>query len=199
MADVTKPPERQLRLKPVERSETGNIPNIDLGDLPPGNNPTRPKRPGPWPFKAKNYSPLAWWRLLPPDAFRDAERLLMAAALQGISVFHGGDDLAAAMRGDAAAAIGTALGLMPIEDITLPVDITMTALMRSALEGNAASALVMAQIVGLTDVGHELTTELAESWLAYGERLSGEPNKFNEAQLVLLAAFEKRENRDSDG
>ena len=198
MADVTKPPERQLRLEQAARSKNSNIPNIGQGELASDDNPAWPKRPVRWPFEAENYSPLAWWRLLPPDAFRDAERLLLATALQGINVLHGADNLAAAMRGDAAAAIDTALGLLPVDEITLQVDITITALMNIALDGNAACSLVMAQVIGLTDVGHELTTELAACWLDYGERHSGDRLKFREARTVVLTAFEESRNKGDD-
>jgi hypothetical protein len=74
----------------------------------------------------------------------------------------------------------------------------MTTLVCAALEGNAACGLVMAQITGLTEVGHEFATELATSWLAYGEQHSGEPAKFSEAQVVLLAAFEEHRNKGDD-
>lgn len=151
-----------------------------------------------WPFASEDYPPLTWWRRLPPDVLRDAERLLLTKTLQGISVLHGGDDLAAAMRGDAGGAIGAAIELMPINEITLKVDITMTALMRTALVGNAASALVMAQVTGLTDVGHELAAELANSWLDYGDRYSSERDKFSEARVILLTAFAERRSKDSD-
>ena len=198
MADNTKTPERQLRLEQVGRSKKSNAPNIGRGELFSDKNSAPPKRSAPWPFRAGSFSPLAWWRLLPPDAFRDAERLLLATALQGISVLHGADNLAAAMRGDAAAAIDTALGLLPVDEITLQVDITMTALMNIALDGNAACSLVMAQVIGLTDVGHELTTELAACWLDYGERHSGDRLKFREARTVVLTAFEESRNKGDD-
>lgn len=151
----------------------------------------------PWPFATQDYSPLAWWRWLPPQAFHDGERQLLVDALREISVLHGGADLAAAMRGNPSAAIAAALGLMPIEDITIQVDVTLSALSRTALEGNAACALVMAQIIGLTDIGHELALTLAASWLAYGELHSDEPHKFKDARLVLLAAFEDGPNKSN--
>jgi hypothetical protein len=198
MADVTNPPQRTFRLVQAGSLKIGNFGNTGMGGPAVDDNSARPKTPAPWPFAAKDYPPLAWWRVLPPDAFRDAERLLLVSTLRGIRVLSGGNDLAAAMRGDAAAAIGVALDLMPIEEITLQVDITLTALMHTALEGNAASALVMAQVIGLTKLRHELTTELAMAWLAYGERHSAEPYKFSEAQLVLLAAFEERRNKGDD-
>jgi hypothetical protein len=193
MTNVTDMPEHQLRLEQV--SKNTNILNIGHGELAPANNPTRPKRPVRWPFVADNYPPLAWWRRLPPTAFGNTERLLLVSTIRGVAVLRGGDDLAAAMRGDATAAIDAALGLMPVEEITTPVDITMTALMCKALEGNAAPALVLAQVIGLTDVGHELSGELAAAWLAFGERHSDEPDKFGEARVVLLSAFEQHRNK----
>jgi hypothetical protein len=192
VTDLTKPPERELQLEQI-----GSIPYTNQLKLTVDDQPAWLKRSAPWPFKAESYPPLAWWRRLPPDALRDAERLLLVKTLRGISVLHGGDDLAAAMRGDVAAAIGVALGLLPVDEVTLQVDITMTALMSTAL-GNAASALVMAQVIGLTNVGHELTTELAACWLDHGERHSGDLHKFGDARIVLLTAFEERWNKDDD-
>ena len=74
-----------------------------------------PRGATPWPLKADDTSPLAWWRTLPSDAFGDAERLLLLTTLEQIDVLHGGDDFAAALKGDPAAAIGVAFSLMPIE------------------------------------------------------------------------------------
>jgi hypothetical protein len=151
----------------------------------------------PWPFKADGISPLAWWRTLPSHAFGDAERLLLLAALDQIEVLHGGVDFAAALKGDPAAAIGVAFSLMPVEVMTLKADIAMTALLQCALERNAAAALVLAQVLGLTDLGHPFATELATSWLAYGRHFSENPRKFSNAETVLLAAFRER-RRDGD-
>jgi len=156
------------------------------------------KRLSCWPFKAETCSPLTWWRRLPPEAFGDTERRLLVETIGRIGVLRGGADLAAALSGDAAAAIRAALVLMPIGEITTRVDITMTALMCIALHGNAAPALVMAQVAGLTDLRHELAGELAAAWLVFGERHSGEPEKFGEATLVLLSAFEEDPKKGDD-
>jgi hypothetical protein len=150
-----------------------------------------------WPFKTEDSSPLAWWRTLPSDAFHDAERLLLLATLEQIDLLHGGDDFVAALEGDPSAAIGVVFSLMPIEEITLKADIAMTALLRCVLDRNAAAALVLAQVLGLTDLGHSYATELAESWLAYGRLSSDNPHKFSKAETVLLAAFQER-HRDGD-
>jgi len=69
---------------------------------------------------------------------------------------------------------------MPVEKMTLRADVAMTALLRCALERNAAAALVLAQVLGLTDLAHSHATELAASWLAYGRRCSDNPRKFGE-------------------
>jgi hypothetical protein len=119
----------------------------------------------------------------------------LVSTIGRIAVLRGSDDLAAAMRGDTAAAIDAALALMPVEEITTPVDITMTALMCIALEGNTAPALVLAQIIGLTDIGHYHSSDLAAAWLDLGERHSEEPDKFRDARIVLLSAFEQHRNK----
>ena len=160
----------------------------------------RIKRPPdqPWPLTAENTSPLQWWRTLPLDAFRDAERLLLLATLERIRVLRGSDDLTAALGGDSAAAIDIAFSLMPIETFTLEVDIAMSALACCAIERNVAAALVMAQIIGLTEFDHGLAMDLAASWYAYGRRYSTEPGKFSEAGTVLLAAILERRHGGGD-
>lgn len=152
----------------------------------------------PWPFTRESSPPLAWWRTLPSDAFRDTERLLMQTTLEQIDVLNSGDDFRAALAGDPSAAIDVAFSLMPVEAMTLTADIAMTALLRCALDRNAAAAIVLAQILGLTDLGHSFATELAVSWLAHGRRCSDNPHKFGEAETVLLAAFQEH-HRCGDG
>lgn len=142
-----------------------------------------------WPFKAQETSPLAWWRTLPADAFRDAERLLLQSTLEQIDVLHGDDDFTTALKGEPSAAISVAFSLMPIGEMTLKVDIAMTALLLCALDRNAAAGLVFAQVLGLTDLGHSFGMNLAMSWLVYSRRYSAEPHKFRDAETVLLAAF----------
>lgn len=206
MSKSTKVPERKLRHEGGNVAELGQCSsggpspagnssddvsgNPDLTVLQPTNRP--------WPFNRENASPLAWWRTLPEEAFRDAERLLLLATLEQIRMLHGGDDFAAALKGDAAAAIGVAFTLMPIEEMTLKVDIAMTTLLRCVLERNAAAALVLAQVLGLTDLGHSYAVELAASWLVYGRRCSDNPRKFRKAETVLLAAFRERHHCGDD-
>jgi hypothetical protein len=203
MTDATKVPERKLRhqqarradrayvLLPAERER--NAQSIPVDDLT--SRIKMPKRP--WPFKATDITPLQWWRTLPPDAFRDAEQLLLRTTIEQIGLLHGGADLAAALAGDTAAAIDGALSLMPIAEITLTIDIAMTALCRCALAPNATAALVVAQIVGLPALDHGHAIDLASSWSAYGRRYASDRHKFRQAEAVLLSAFRERQ-RDGD-
>jgi hypothetical protein len=206
MSKSTKVPERKLRHEGGNVAESGQ--GSSGGPSPAGNssedvsgNPDltlSPPANRPWPFNREDASPLAWWRTLPSDAFRDIERLLLLATLEQIYVLHSGDDFTAALEGDPSAAIGVAFSLMPIEEMTLTVDIAMTALLRCVLERNAAAALVLAQVLGLTDLGHPFATELAVSWLDYGRRSSDNPSKFRKAETVLLAAFRERHHCGDD-
>lgn len=150
--------------------------------------------PSPWPYEPGHTSPLAWWRRLPPDSFHDAERSLLRATLGIVRVLRGGDDLGAAHRGDAAAAVDAALGLMPITEVALPVDVTMSWLLYNALKQDATSALVLSQIVGLTDLGHGFAIDLAGCWFKYGRRHSDDPRRFDLAEDVLLIAFRQGQN-----
>lgn len=134
---------------------------------------------------------------LPSETFGEAERLQLRATLEQINVLHGDADFAAALKVEPSAAIDVALTVVPIEEISLTSDIGMTALLRYALERNAAAALVLAQVLGLTDLGHSYATELAASWLACGRLYSDDPRKFGDAEIVLLSAFRERQ-RDGD-
>lgn len=199
MTDETRVPERKLRHKgPRRAGDVGPPLKIDPESISANGSDDNPawrikRSPDrPWPFKAADIAPLEWWRTLPSDAFRDAEQILVPTTLERIGVLHGGDDLAAALAGDAVAAISAAFSLMPIEETTLTVDIVMTALCRCALARNAAAALIMAQVIGLTSLDHGLATELAASWYTHGPRHASNPRKYGQAEAVLLTAFRER-------
>jgi hypothetical protein len=197
MTDFSELSERSIRQAKAEQSARCRSQIIHEAAPALPDNPAWAKRPYPWPFGPQDTSPLAWWRTLPSDAFGDAERLLLLATFEQIDVLHGGDDFAAALEGDPSAAIGVAFSMMPIEEVTLRADVAMTALLRCVLERNAAAALVLAQVLGLTDLGHAYARELAASWLAYGRRCSETPRKFSNAATVLLTAF-REHHRDGD-
>jgi hypothetical protein len=158
----------------------------------------RVRRSGPWPFKAEDHSALAWWRMLPSDLISPSDRELLPVLFGQLAVLRGDSELAAALHGDADAAIGAAFARMPIRAITLQTDITMTAVLNSALCGNATSALVMAQVLGLTQLDHPFALPLAASWFAHALRHSHEPDKLYQAKAVLTEAFRERNGDAAD-
>jgi hypothetical protein len=151
----------------------------------------------PWPFSSQDTPPLAWWRTLPSDKLRDAEKLLLLVTLERIEVLRGTTELRAAKRGDAAAAIAVALSVTPIQDFTLEVDITMTALLRCAAEGDSAAALVLVNVVGRTDLGH--ATELSASWFVQHIDRSPYRRLFSPEETVLLTALRERYDERGNG
>jgi hypothetical protein len=165
--------------------------SVQVGTSKPDNPAWRINRPSPWPYKPEDSSALTWWRRLPSDMFQDAERSLVLETLKHVSVLHADESVAAALNGDPAAAV--ALSLMPIEKIDLPADVIMTALLRCAIDGNAAASLVLTQVLGLSDLGHPFASELAASWYTHGLRHATDPRKFSEAEAPLLTAFRERD------
>lgn len=147
----------------------------------------------PWPFNSNDVSPLRWWRTLPSHELGHSERALLLATLKSISVLNAGSNLKSALAGDPMAAMDVAFSLMPVKELTLTVDIAMTALCHLSLAPNATLALVMAQVTGLTDLDHGLSIDLALSWYKYGLRNASDPRKFRESETVPLRAFEERD------
>jgi hypothetical protein len=152
-----------------------------------------------WPFSPNDSTPLTWWRRLPAHVLRDEERAQISETLRHVEALCCDAEFRAALNGDADAAIATVLSMMPITNIDFHTDIAMTALLSCALAGQASAALVLAQIVGLTDVGHALTRELSVSWLGWGFRYSTEPEKFGEAGAVVLSAIKAHEGGTKEG
>jgi len=108
--------------------------------------------------------PWICWRSLPAEAFGAAEIEAMTAALTGVSFAPDGGWRQAA-NGDAAIAIRLALRLLPVGEITLRVDIVMTALTRCAAKGNPAAALVLAKLLRQAPIDKALASRLSASWL----------------------------------
>ena len=126
-------------------------------------------QPSSWPFSPTDASPLTWWRTMPADLLGDAEHLLLRETFNKI----GGSrvrEWASAMHGDAAASFAIALPAMPISNLTLEVDLPMTALTLNALGGNAAAALVLSNVLQRTSLDHPFAKELSVSWLVLNLR-----------------------------
>ncbi|MBB4427604.1 hypothetical protein GGD66_006187 [Bradyrhizobium sp. CIR48] len=136
---------------------------VPAGDAADRANISRPANSG-WPLAAQDLTPLAWWRTLPSNLLRDAEHQLIIDTLDTIYVMDRREEFAAALYGDAAAAIGLALSLLPIHEVTLTVDIAMTALLRCALAGDATATLVVAHLLRSIELDHPFITKLSTSW-----------------------------------
>jgi hypothetical protein len=127
--------------------------------------------------------------MLSVHQFRDVEQSIIGATLQRIAVLHGGDKLRAALSGDPAAAIAAALSLMPIRDISLTVDITMTALLHSALSDAPAAMLVLSHVLGRLEFDHPFKVELATLWLTHHLRHARAPGQSARTEAVVSRAL----------
>lgn len=134
---------------------------------PPAGEPAKAARraQSPWPFNLGDVTPLEWWRTMPANHLGDAQRLHLRATLEKICVMKDHRWLSA-LQGDAAASIAIAIGAMPIVQVTLEVDLAVSALALCALEGSAGAALVMTHILRRTALDHPFGKDLSASWLA---------------------------------
>ena len=155
--------------------------------------------PRAWPFNPEDTFPLAWWRTLPANLFRDAETPLVSATLDQIEVLSGSHTFAAALRGDTAAAITTALALMPIEETTLEVDLAMTAVVRGAVDGNAVAPVVRSDVIGHAALDHSFATELSPSWLAHHPCHSPHRRRFTGEKAGLWSALRAQDEATAAG
>ena len=142
-----------------------------------------------WPYCAEDGHPIGWWRMLPPRLLGETERVLVNSALQRLAIIGGGAEVAAALQGDAAAATSVALSLVPLREVTLQVDLAMTALLSCALNGDAAAVLVLAHILGRAQWGDPDAEELGLAWLDRHIARPMDPKKFAVSEAALAAAF----------
>ena len=133
--------------------------------------------------------PVTWWRIVPPCFLNEPERLYLDKALKGLAVFGGGQDLAAALAGDPAAAVAAALSLVPLREITLKADIAMSALLSCALQDDPAAMLVMSHILGRAQWGDPSAEDLGLAWLDRHTAFPMDREQFAVSEAALAAAF----------
>jgi hypothetical protein len=136
---------------------------------------------------------LGWWRTMGPDLFGETECLLVNSALDGLAVLGAGKDFGAALKGDAAAAISAALSLVPVREVTLKVDIAMTALLCCALKNDPAAVLVLSHILGLAQWGDKDAEDLGLAWLERHLAHPVDPKRFALSEAAIAAAFCRQE------
>jgi hypothetical protein len=134
------------------------------GSIPPVATKAKGSENLSWPFNPNDVTPLEWWRTMPADHLGDAQHLSLRATVDKICTMHGREGLAA-LRGDGVACAAIAFGALPITEITLEVDLAMSALTVGALGGNAAATLLLSHILRQTSLDHPFARELSVSWL----------------------------------
>ncbi len=162
---------RKSANKTTEVAQSTNGTGINALEQPPTRNRPRPHdwQPSSWPFRPEDVTPLAWWRTMPADLLGEAEHLVLRDVISKIGVLKGREWISA-MRGDAAASVEIALGILPISKVTLEVDLAMTVLTLVALGGNAGCALVLSRVLQGVCLEHPFAKELSVSWLGLNLR-----------------------------
>ncbi|MDO8878980.1 MAG: hypothetical protein Q8M24_07950 [Pseudolabrys sp.] len=159
---------RKRTVETIDATQSAaNAEDRSAGRAPPTGEPAKAGRAAqsPWPFNLGDVTPLEWWRTMPADHLGDVQRHHLRATMENICVMKDHQWLSA-LRGDAAASIAIAIGAMPIDQVTLEVDLAMSALALSALEGSAGAALVLSHILRRTALDHPFGKDLSVSWLA---------------------------------
>ncbi len=113
--------------------------------------------------------PLRWWRTRAPEGFNARDLTVLRKALI-IRPFVTEHDWYRAITGDAAAAIGIAARQMLDRSITAPeIDLSVTAVLACALEGDAASRVLISSALRRRAKIDPTCKCLSEKWL--GRRL----------------------------
>lgn len=123
---------------------------------------------------ASAFDPKAMWRTLSADQFGTADSEALDELLTRTAIL-GRDDWREAVEGDAAAAIRLVITFMPLREITLQVDLAMSALLRIGVGGDAAAAAALSFVLRNLPGRFAHHRNLSNSWLvrnamkAYGK------------------------------
>jgi hypothetical protein len=123
---------------------------------------------------ASAFEPKAKWRTLRSEQFVDADVHAIDELLDRTVIF-GREDWRAAVDGDPAAAIRLVITFMPVREITIQIDLAMTALLRLAVGGDAAAAAALSFVLRNLPGRSALHRDISNSWLvrnaltAYGK------------------------------
>jgi hypothetical protein len=140
--------------------------------------------------------PYTWWRVYTAEQIVPMARVI-AAALDRLSSTD--PDLRAALHGDIILAVKLAINeqgsTTPFDILT---DLVMTALMRCALNGSVAAAVVMANIIRSCRFDHQRGVRLAASWFAFPALLAPPASKDMAAQSTSGEML-NRHGEDGEG
>jgi hypothetical protein len=138
---------------------TGRVPTrrTTLGDT------AHSSRQRPGDTAESSFDPWSSWRTRRAEQFDAAEEntirhLLAKTALLDKPKWRD------AVGGDVAAAISIAVSFLPIDKLTVQIDIAMTALVNHAIEGDNAAAIVLSNILRNLPGSRPLHRRIATSW-----------------------------------
>ena len=107
--------------------------------------------------------PLTLWRTLDAQQFSSRDVKSLRALLAKTSLL-GQPKWAAAVNGDAPAAVAVAVSFIPADELTLPLDLAMTALIACAVEGDPGAAIVVSNILLNLRSASPRHQQIAASW-----------------------------------
>ncbi|WP_296738989.1 hypothetical protein [Mesorhizobium sp.] len=119
---------------------------------------------GPYPFEL--------WRLIPAEEFDKHRKYAVGAYLATCAA--GDVEWRRAIAGDETCAVRIALRMQVPDDISYPVDARMTLLVYAALNGGAAAALTLANLLRRMPLDAQDKNVLANSWLARNARMAAQ-------------------------
>jgi hypothetical protein len=137
------------------------------------------------------FDPIVLWRTLRADQFAERDVQSIDAALHKVELLRQ-PFWRDAVAGDAAAAIRVAVSFLPIDEITLQIDVAMTALLRLAILNDAAAAAAISVVLRNLPGGAPLHEEAGRSWLvknikeAYG-RNGRTPQRKRKGRTTAIA------------
>lgn len=108
-------------------------------------------------------APWALWRTRRAEQFDVADADTLQHLLAKTSLF-GQAKWQNAVGGDVSAAVGVAVSFLPVDEVTVQFDIAMTALISYAIEGDAAAAIVVSNILRCLPGRERLHRRIATSW-----------------------------------
>jgi len=113
--------------------------------------------------RAPARNPLTAWRTVRAGKFT-SEDLVAIKEMLSKTALLGDPRWDEAVAGDVPSAVAVAVSFLPIDVITLQVDLALTALVRFAIEGDPAAAIVLSNILRNLPGGRAGHRRIATSW-----------------------------------
>ena len=132
------------------------------------------------------FEPLSLWRTLSAHQFTGSDMQSMQRVIANVVPF--GVPKWTAAGNDVAAAVGAAVDFLPLDKLSVPFDLCMTALAVHAIEGDSAAAVVLSNVLrgmpGRTLLHRRIATSWFVSNLATAAARSRDPAKLPSGRLA---------------